>query len=72
MLGKSQRLSGPAGAEIRSTSEANGSGTSVGVLAKGDAHPCVAVVDDVGREGDDPDQRPGVEQQERAGEAVGE
>ena len=37
-----------------------------------DAHACLAVVDDAGLEGDDLDQRLGVEQQEHAGHAVGE
>ncbi len=77
--GKEPRTVGPrAGAEVRPRGEvlANERGEWLGnvgrVLAERDAHARVAVVDDAGREGNDLDERLGVEQQEHSGDSVGE
>ena len=79
LLGKSQGLSDPgAGAEVRSRGEVLAQersewlGNIGGVPAEDDAHSGIAVVDDAGRERDDLDQGLGVEQQQHAGNSVGE
>lgn len=78
VLGNSHRLSGPApvrrfgrAARCARTSEER-VGNIGRMLAEGDAHTFVAVIHDAGGKRDDLDQRLGVEQQEHAGDSVGE